>query len=323
MMNKTPKDGLHTEKPSLGIESIGRYENGIKVGTWVTTQNKIGFQLKTTGNYNSGLKEGTWTTLGYDERKIIEVEYKKGKESGTSVSWHSNGQKKSECFYKNGKKDGIYTAWHKTGFKSYTEEYKNDIPCGEWVKWYGDSVENKTYFYKNGKPKYSVSYDLIKLWNKDGSKKEIRISKDYTTENSWYKNGDKRLIIATDKDSRIFRETSWYENRVRSIDEIGDGLESDGIKGQYENGEIKFLIEYWFEENVLQVSQWNKSGQQEVNETIQMPKGTTQDNWRFVHKGIPKYDILGGIPKDIIEEHQQIVKELDSASKDFGGYSPF
>lgn len=138
-------------------ETVGHYENGLKVGLW-TTKSEQG-QLSEWQDYESGLEHGLFVSYHHTKNKKCEGRYVHGKHEGRWYWWYADemvretgdytsglkqgvwilysevGQKKREASYLDGMLNGPYIEWRDSGLRKLEGQYRDGIKDGIWTTW--------------------------------------------------------------------------------------------------------------------------------------------------------------------------------------------
>lgn len=155
--------------------------------------------------------------------------YKKGKQHGRQLAYHPNGQRKNDIFFQEGTPVNRIMAWHDNGQCSMEVALDDKGNYhGDYVEWSRKGIKIAAITLLHGK-----ADGLIFFWHDNGQKKEKFLAKNNVkigTYQSWYDNGEKRVIgyfapvYAPDKEMAIRTFTTRYAFNK----EIPIGTEQDG-----------------------------------------------------------------------------------------------
>jgi len=136
------------------LKSKGDFKNGIKINTWVYSDEK---GLSTIGEYKEGKPDGSWINYNwiniYKEGILLSKNQQKdGQKNGSWIAYYDNKMIESQGQFKDGKEDGLWTYFHKNGQISSTGKYVYGKKEGYWEDSLknGKFINNYSGIYKNG-----------------------------------------------------------------------------------------------------------------------------------------------------------------------------
>lgn len=120
-------------------DTINKFdENGMQHGYWIIYENNVKSEE---GRFEHGLKVGTW--IGYYPSGKIkhQITYQNGKPNGYAKFYYENGNVSEEGLWKENKWVGEYKFYHKNGNLAYDWNYSES----------GKRTGTQKYYHENGK----------------------------------------------------------------------------------------------------------------------------------------------------------------------------
>lgn len=114
-----------TFHPNGNPDTAGVYDNGVKVGPWISFFENGNKKNVVTYN-NLGEKDGKETHYFQNGKIMLEYNWVKNKMHGKYSQYHKSGAIELEGNYNNNSKDGKWVEYDPTGRKIKTRNYKNN-----------------------------------------------------------------------------------------------------------------------------------------------------------------------------------------------------